>query len=30
MYTLLRRGTVHAVTPDELPDRSLAAALLRY
>ena len=30
MYTLLRRGTVYAVTPDELPDRSLAAALLRY
>jgi Bacterial archaeo-eukaryotic release factor family 3 len=30
MYTLLRRGTVYAVTPDELPDQSLAAALLRY
>jgi hypothetical protein len=30
MYTLLRRGTVYAVTPDELPNRSLAAALLRY
>jgi Bacterial archaeo-eukaryotic release factor family 3 len=30
MYTLLRRGTVYAVTPDELPDRSLAAAILRY
>jgi hypothetical protein len=30
MYTLLRRGTVYAVTPNELPDRSLAAAILRY
>jgi hypothetical protein len=30
MYTLLKRGTVHALTPNELPDRSLAAAILRY
>jgi Bacterial archaeo-eukaryotic release factor family 3 len=29
-YTLLRRGTVYAITPDELPDRTPAAAILRY
>jgi hypothetical protein len=30
MYTLLRRGTVHAVTLEELPDQTPAAAILRY
>jgi hypothetical protein len=29
-YTLLRRGTVYAVTPEESPDRTPAAAILRY
>lgn len=30
MYTFLKRGTIYAVTADELPDRSAAAAILRY
>ena len=30
MYTLLRRGTVYAVAPDQMPDRTPAAAILRY
>jgi hypothetical protein len=30
MYTFLKRGTIYAVNPDELPDRSPAAAILRY
>jgi hypothetical protein len=29
-YTLLKRGTVYAVDPEQLPDRSPAAAILRY
>ena len=29
-YTLLRRGTVYAVTPEEAPHRTPAAAILRY
>jgi hypothetical protein len=30
MYTLLRRGTVYAVAPEHMPDRTPAAAILRY
>jgi hypothetical protein len=30
MYTLLRRGAVYAVTPEQMPDRTSAAAILRY
>ena len=30
MYTFLKRGTIYAVTADELPDRNPAAAILRY
>jgi hypothetical protein len=30
MYTLLRRGTVYAVAPGEMPDGTPAAATLRY
>jgi hypothetical protein len=30
MYTLLKRGTVYAVAPEQMPDRTPAAALLRY
>ena len=30
MYTLLRRGTVYAVAPGQMPDRTPAAAILRY
>jgi Bacterial archaeo-eukaryotic release factor family 3 len=30
MYTLLRRGTVYAVAPEQMPDRTPAAAILRY
>lgn len=29
-YTLLKRGTVYAVDPEQLPDRTPAAAILRY
>jgi hypothetical protein len=30
MYTLLKRGTVYAVAPDQMPARTPAAAILRY
>jgi hypothetical protein len=30
IYTLLKRGTVYAVAPDQMPDRTKAAAILRY
>jgi Bacterial archaeo-eukaryotic release factor family 3 len=30
MYTLLRRGTVYALAPEQMPDRTPAAAILRY
>jgi hypothetical protein len=30
MYTLQRRGTVYAVAPQQMPDRTPAAAILRY
>lgn len=30
MYTLLRRGTIYAVPPHQMPDRTQAAAILRY
>jgi Bacterial archaeo-eukaryotic release factor family 3 len=30
MYTLLRRGTVHALTPESVPERTPAAAITRY
>ena len=29
-YTLLRRGTVYAVAPEQVPDHTPAAAILRY
>lgn len=30
IYTLLKSGTVYAVAPDQMPDRTLTAAILRY
>ena len=30
MYTLLTRGTVYAIAPDQMPDQTPAAAILRY
>jgi hypothetical protein len=30
MYTLLGRGAVYSVTPEQMPDRTPAAAILRY
>jgi hypothetical protein len=30
MYTLMRRGTVYAVAPEQVPEHTLAAAILRY
>jgi Bacterial archaeo-eukaryotic release factor family 3 len=30
MYTLLRRGTVYAVAPEQMPDHTPGAAILRY
>jgi hypothetical protein len=30
MYTLMRRGTVYAVAPEQVPKPTLAAAILRY
>jgi hypothetical protein len=30
VYTLLRRGTVHALTPASVPERTPAAAIIRY
>jgi Bacterial archaeo-eukaryotic release factor family 3 len=30
MYTLMRRGTVYVVAPEQMPEHTLAAAILRY
>ena len=30
IHTLLGRGTVHALAPEQMPDRTPAAAVLRY
>ncbi|HSF31514.1 MAG TPA: hypothetical protein VLK82_13710 [Candidatus Tectomicrobia bacterium] len=30
IHTLLGRGTVHALAPEQMPDRTPAAAILRY
>jgi hypothetical protein len=30
MYTIMRRGTVYAVAPEQMPEHTLAAAILRY